>query len=74
MERNSNELSNVQAAMLLFFAGRRDIPRGDRRTTGALVSRGLVARGADSGRYEITETGRRIAARLPRDHSRVPSS
>jgi hypothetical protein len=58
------KLSAAQTGMLLFFAGERDQPCGDPRTTGALITRELLARDAPSARYCLTELGRQVAARL----------
>jgi hypothetical protein len=57
-------LTEVQARMLLFFAGQRDEPCGDPRTTQALVSRALLALDISSGRYRITDLGQRVATSL----------
>jgi hypothetical protein len=62
VKRESVELTDVQVGMLLFFAGKRDLPCGHTRTTDALIARHLVAWDADSRRLKITNLGRRIAA------------
>jgi hypothetical protein len=71
MKRDSIKLSDVQAEMLLFFAGQRRTPSGDTRTTAALITRGLLARGNNSDRYETTEFGEQVAARLARTLTRT---
>jgi hypothetical protein len=65
VKRESVELTDVQIGMLLFFAGKRDIPCGHTRTTDALIARQLVAWDADSHRLKITNLGQRIAAQQP---------
>ena len=59
-------LSETQARMLLFFAGVREDPYGDTRTTRALITRKLVARREHTDRYRLTDLGRQVAAEL--DH------
>jgi hypothetical protein len=72
MKHDSIHLSEMQVAVLLFFANRRDLPpRGSTATTtSALIARGLLARDIDSGRYQTTDLGRQVAADL--DHEAHP--
>jgi hypothetical protein len=57
-------LSEAQARMLLFFAGVREDPYGDARTTSALIARDLLTFNRRTGRYRASELGQRIAAQL----------